>query len=79
MGLAGRSDAPWQVLPASTTHALLRGGRILAAGAVDDVLTAELVTACFGHLGRRRPARWPLGCCVRAMSSRRLFRSPLAD
>jgi len=37
-------------LPASTTHALLlRGGRILAAGAIDDVLTTELATACFGH------------------------------
>jgi iron complex transport system ATP-binding protein len=37
-------------LPASTTHALLlRGGRILAAGTIDDVLTTELATACFGH------------------------------
>ena len=37
-------------LPASTTHALLlRGGRILAAGAIDDVLTTELASSCFGH------------------------------
>ncbi len=37
-------------LPASTTHALLlRGGRVLAAGAIGDVLTTELATACFGH------------------------------
>jgi iron complex transport system ATP-binding protein len=37
-------------LPASTTHALLlRGGRMVAAGTVDDVLTTELATACFGH------------------------------
>jgi iron complex transport system ATP-binding protein len=37
-------------LPASTTHALLlRGGRVLAAGSADDVLTTELATACFGH------------------------------
>jgi iron complex transport system ATP-binding protein len=36
-------------LPASTTHALLlRGGRVLAAGAIGDVLTTELATACFG-------------------------------
>jgi iron complex transport system ATP-binding protein len=48
-------------LPASTTHALLlRGGRILAAGAVDDVLTTELVTACFGHpvAVNRHAGRW---------------------
>lgn len=37
-------------LPASTTHALLlRGGRVLAAGPVADVLTTDLATACFGH------------------------------
>jgi iron complex transport system ATP-binding protein len=48
-------------LPASTTHALLlRGGRILAAGAVGDVLTTELVTACFGHpiAVSRKAGRW---------------------
>jgi iron complex transport system ATP-binding protein len=37
-------------LPVSTTHALLlRDGRVVAAGTVDDVLTTELATACFGH------------------------------
>lgn len=48
-------------LPVSTTHALLlREGRILAAGAVGDVLTTELVTTCFGHpvaVGRHN-GRW---------------------
>jgi iron complex transport system ATP-binding protein len=35
-------------IPPSVTHALLlRGGRVLAAGAVDDVLTSERVSACF--------------------------------
>ena len=37
-------------LPASTTHALLlRGGRTMAAGPAEEVLTTELATACFGH------------------------------
>jgi iron complex transport system ATP-binding protein len=37
-------------LPASTTHALLlRDGETVAAGAIEDVLTTELATACFGH------------------------------
>ncbi|WP_101830052.1 ABC transporter ATP-binding protein [Frankia canadensis] len=37
-------------LPISTGHAmLLRGGRVLAAGPVDDVLTSELVSACFDY------------------------------
>jgi iron complex transport system ATP-binding protein len=48
-------------LPASTTHALLlRGGRILAAGTVGDVLTTELVTACFEHpvAVSRHAGRW---------------------
>ena len=48
-------------LPASTTHALLlRAGRILAAGAVDDVLTSELASACFGHpvAISRQAGRW---------------------
>jgi iron complex transport system ATP-binding protein len=36
-------------LPASTTHALLlRGGRILDAGPVDETLTADALSACFG-------------------------------
>jgi iron complex transport system ATP-binding protein len=48
-------------LPVSTTHALLlRGGRIMAAGAVAEVLTTELVTACFGHpiAISRHAGRW---------------------
>ena len=48
-------------LPASTTHALLlRAGRIMAAGPAGDVLTTELVTACFGHPVNvsRRAGRW---------------------
>jgi iron complex transport system ATP-binding protein len=48
-------------LPVSTTHALLlRGGQLLAAGAVGDVLTTELATACFGHplTGIRHAGRW---------------------
>ncbi|MDR8411032.1 ATP-binding cassette domain-containing protein [Nonomuraea sp. 3-1Str] len=37
-------------LPASTTHAmLLRGGRCLVAGPVEDVLTTGHVSACFDH------------------------------
>jgi iron complex transport system ATP-binding protein len=45
----------------SVTHALLlRGGAVLAAGPVDDVLTGERVSACFGVpvevTGRR--GRW---------------------
>jgi iron complex transport system ATP-binding protein len=70
MGLADRAEARWQVLsqgerleelPASTTHALLlRDGRILAAGAVGDVLTSELASACFGHpvAISRQSGRW---------------------
>ncbi|GAA1825830.1 ABC transporter ATP-binding protein [Actinomadura chokoriensis] len=37
-------------LPTSTTHALLlREGQVLASGAAADVLTTELVSACFDH------------------------------
>lgn len=37
-------------LPVSTTHALLlRAGRVLASGPADDVLTTELISACFDH------------------------------
>jgi iron complex transport system ATP-binding protein len=37
-------------LPASTTHALLlRGGRVLAAGAANEVLTSEQASVCFGY------------------------------
>jgi len=48
-------------LPASTSHALLlRGGRMLAAGEVDDVLTTELVSACFDYpiAIARHAGRW---------------------
>jgi len=48
-------------LPASTTHALLlRGGRVLTAGAAGEVLTSELASACFGHpvAITRRAGRW---------------------
>jgi iron complex transport system ATP-binding protein len=48
-------------LPASTTHAmLLRDGRLLAAGPVDEILTTERASACFGHpiSISRRAGRW---------------------
>ncbi|MEV6081045.1 ATP-binding cassette domain-containing protein [Streptomyces sp. NPDC052069] len=48
-------------LPASTTHAmLLRGGRCLASGPADDVLTTDQVSGCFGHPVRiaRSDGRW---------------------
>ncbi len=55
--LARDGDAPttFQIahtleeLPSSTTHALLlRQGAVVAAGAVDSVLTSELLSRCFG-------------------------------
>ncbi|MFD9966006.1 ABC transporter ATP-binding protein [Amycolatopsis sp. NPDC058986] len=48
-------------LPATTTHALLlREGRCLASGEVDDVLTTDQVSKCFDHPVRitRREGRW---------------------
>ncbi|NDU72834.1 ATP-binding cassette domain-containing protein [Actinomadura sp. DSM 109109] len=48
-------------LPVSTSHAvLLREGRVLASGPADDVLTTELVSACFDHpiAISRRDGRW---------------------
>ncbi|MER7503833.1 ATP-binding cassette domain-containing protein [Nonomuraea pusilla] len=49
-------------LPASTTHAmLLRDGRCLASGPVGDVLTTDLVSACFDHpvlIARGDDGRW---------------------
>lgn len=40
----------FEELPPSTTHAaLLRKGRVVAAGPVKEVLTSELVTTCFDH------------------------------
>lgn len=51
----------FEELPRSTTHAaLLRGGRILAAGPAESVLTTELVSECFDHPIRlgRAGGRW---------------------
>lgn len=49
-------------LPSGTTHAvLLRAGRVLVRGPVDQVLTAESVGACFGlpvDLARNAQGRW---------------------
>ncbi|MGN6379139.1 MAG: ABC transporter ATP-binding protein [Gaiellales bacterium] len=48
-------------LPPSITHAaLLRGGRLVAAGAVTDVLAAAPLTDCFGIglVVERRNGRW---------------------
>jgi iron complex transport system ATP-binding protein len=48
-------------LPASTSHAiLLRAGQLLAAGPVVDVLTTELVSACFDYpvAIARHAGRW---------------------
>lgn len=40
----------FEELPSMTTHAaLIRRGRIVASGPVDDVLTSSLVTECFDH------------------------------
>ncbi|MFC1415222.1 ABC transporter ATP-binding protein [Streptacidiphilus cavernicola] len=57
-------------LPPTVTHAvLLRGGRMLASGPVDSVLTSEGITACFGHPVQlsREDGRW----AVRTSRSRR--------
>lgn len=68
--LAGDPTAPPFVMvshhvedvPTSLTHAmLLREGRVLASGTVDDVLTAEHLTTCFGleiRLDRRGDGRF---------------------
>jgi iron complex transport system ATP-binding protein len=48
-------------LPVTTTHAaLLRGGRLVAAGLADEVLTTELVSTTFDHPIRigREHGRW---------------------
>lgn len=50
-----------QELPVSTTHALVfRGGRILAAGEVDQVVTSAVISRAFGiAVGvERRRGRW---------------------
>jgi len=51
----------FEELPPSTTHAaLLRKGRLVAAGPVQDVLTTDLITECFDHplQVHRRNGRW---------------------
>jgi iron complex transport system ATP-binding protein len=51
----------FEELPPSTTHAaLLRHGRLVAAGPVDEVLTSAWVTATFDHPieVERRRGRW---------------------
>jgi iron complex transport system ATP-binding protein len=48
-------------IPASTTHAvLLREGRVVAQGPVDDVITSEHISATFDHPVRiaRADGRW---------------------
>lgn len=58
-------------LPATTSHALLlRDGRMLAAGTADDVLTSDLVSACFGYpvTIARHDGRWT--CTARARGQR---------
>ena len=55
-------------LPESTTHALLlRDGECVAAGRVDEVLTTELVSTCFGHPIRiaRHDGRWTARAATR--------------
>jgi iron complex transport system ATP-binding protein len=67
--LARHPDTPPTVLvthhvdeiPAGFTHVLLlRSGRVLAAGPLDDVLTADALSACFGLALtlERRHGRW---------------------
>jgi iron complex transport system ATP-binding protein len=48
-------------LPVTTDHALLLdGGRVVASGVVDDVLTDDVVSNCFGIAVRihRAGGRW---------------------
>ncbi|MFZ2239104.1 MAG: ATP-binding cassette domain-containing protein [Gordonia amarae] len=48
-------------LPASTSHALLlRDGKTVAAGTVDEALTSETISTCFDHPVdvRRTSGRW---------------------
>lgn len=68
--LIGDPDAPPLVLvthhvdeiPVGITHVFaLRSGRMLASGPIDDLLTSELLTDCFGldvHLERRSNGRY---------------------
>ncbi|MEU6238942.1 ATP-binding cassette domain-containing protein [Kitasatospora sp. NPDC047058] len=55
-------------LPESTTHALLlREGGCVASGPVDEVMTTELISACFGHPIRisRHDGRWTARAAAR--------------
>jgi len=68
--LAGDPEVPPMVLvthhaeeiPTGTSHAaLVRGGRLLAAGTLEEVLTSEAVSACFGlkvTIGRQGGRWW---------------------
>jgi iron complex transport system ATP-binding protein len=48
-------------VPPGFTHALVRDGRILAAGPIDEVVTDAQLSDCFGTLMRvvRDDERWP--------------------
>ena len=60
-------------IPASSTHALLLGeGETVAAGPIDEVLTTDLVSACFAHL--IRVARLEGRFVARAQRTRSLTR-----
>ena len=51
----------FEELPTGTTHAaLLRDGRLVAAGPIDEILTSGLVSTCFAHpiRVRREHGRW---------------------
>ncbi|MBX6390795.1 MAG: ATP-binding cassette domain-containing protein [Frankia sp.] len=62
-------------IPASSTHAvLLRAGEVVASGAVDDVITTERVSECFGH--PIRVARLEGRFVARAQPGRSLARHP---
>ncbi|MGK4585526.1 ABC transporter ATP-binding protein [Kitasatospora sp. HPMI-4] len=55
-------------LPETTTHALLlREGECVASGPVDEVMTTELISGCFGHPIRisRLEGRWSARAQVR--------------
>ena len=61
-------------LPASTTHALLlREGECVGVGPADEVVTTELVSACFGHPIRitRDEGRWAARAAGRAAAAAR--------
>lgn len=60
-------------LPPGTTHALLlRGGKVLGSGPVDEVLTSESASECFGHPLRlaRHGGRWSVRTAGRARAAR---------